>query len=220
METPLQTVYPAFLATNQRVHDLYARELGQLMSLTHWAIAFKTGLPQGVLTLLLTFTPAARWFRESLWQRAARRLPDRNWRCLLSLSHYRFHALEHIRDGGNVRPVCARCVVPARGPRASHPHGVVAFVRIVQSRLHSHSSVGRPFVFVLVFLHRPRKPHPPSAQNPLFAFFYSCYCESKFARLCKFTFHASAAEAHQGRPNAAVPGNTSQRVIPTKEKAR
>ncbi|MEM5310681.1 hypothetical protein [Paraburkholderia sp. JHI869] len=35
---------------------------GNVMSLAHWTIAFKTGLFTGALAVLLTFTPAKKWY--------------------------------------------------------------------------------------------------------------------------------------------------------------
>jgi len=72
---------------------------GNVMSLTHWAIAFKTGLLTGVLAVLLTFTPAAKWYAN----RYANALVVG---CLTVVgdayshaSHYRIHILEHIATG-------------------------------------------------------------------------------------------------------------------------
>ncbi|ADG19964.1 xanthine/uracil/vitamin C permease (AzgA family) [Paraburkholderia atlantica] len=72
---------------------------GNVMSLTHWAIAFKTGLLTGVLALLLTFTPAAKWYgnrySNALLVGCLTAIGD----AYSHLSHYRFHALEHIATG-------------------------------------------------------------------------------------------------------------------------
>jgi hypothetical protein len=72
---------------------------GNIMSLAHWAIAFKTGLLTGVLAILLTFTPAAKWFRNrygnALLIGSLTAIGD----AYSHTSHYRFHALEHIVTG-------------------------------------------------------------------------------------------------------------------------
>jgi hypothetical protein len=62
VEAPLQVVCPAFLAADQRMHDLHAGELGQHHEPCHWTIAFHTGLLTGLLAVLLTFTPAAKLY--------------------------------------------------------------------------------------------------------------------------------------------------------------
>ncbi|MBC8727546.1 hypothetical protein [Paraburkholderia sp. UCT2] len=72
---------------------------GNIMSLTHWAIAFKTGLLTGVLALLLTFTPAAKWYgnrySNALLVGCLTAIGD----AYSHFSHYRFHVLEHIATG-------------------------------------------------------------------------------------------------------------------------
>jgi hypothetical protein len=72
---------------------------GNVMSLTHWAIAFKTGLLTGILAVLLTFTPASKWYAN----RYANALVVG---CLTIVgdayshaSRYRIHILEHIATG-------------------------------------------------------------------------------------------------------------------------
>ena len=72
---------------------------GNIMSLAHWAIAFKTGLLTAVLAVLLTFTPAARWYANrysnALLVGSLTAIGD----AYSHTSHYRFHALEHIATG-------------------------------------------------------------------------------------------------------------------------
>ncbi|MBB5413364.1 MULTISPECIES: hypothetical protein [Paraburkholderia] len=72
---------------------------GNIMSLTHWAIAFKTGLLTGVLALLLTFTPAAKWYgnrySNALLVGCLTAIGD----AYSHLSQYRFHVLEHVATG-------------------------------------------------------------------------------------------------------------------------
>ena len=72
---------------------------GNLMSLAHWAIAFRTGLLTGVLAVLLTFTPAAKLYANRYGNALV-------VGCLTALgdawshtSHYRIPVLEHLLTG-------------------------------------------------------------------------------------------------------------------------
>lgn len=72
---------------------------GNIMSLAHWAIAFRTGLLTGVLAVLLTFTPAAKLYTNRYGNALV-------VGCLTALgdayshtSHYRIHVLEHLLTG-------------------------------------------------------------------------------------------------------------------------
>jgi hypothetical protein len=72
---------------------------GNIMSLAHWTIAFRTGLLTGILAVLLTFTPAARLYQNRYGNAVV-------IGCLTAIgdtyshtSHYRIHFLEHIVTG-------------------------------------------------------------------------------------------------------------------------
>ncbi|MCG5072207.1 hypothetical protein [Paraburkholderia tagetis] len=72
---------------------------GNLMSLAHWAIAFRTGLLTGVLAVLLTFTPASKLYANRYGNALV-------VGCLTALgdawshtSHYRIPVLEHLLTG-------------------------------------------------------------------------------------------------------------------------
>ncbi|WP_322056426.1 hypothetical protein [Paraburkholderia sp. J63] len=72
---------------------------GNIMSLAHWAIAFRTGLLTGVLAVLLTFTPASKLYANRYGNALV-------VGCLTALgdayshkSHYRIPVLEHLLTG-------------------------------------------------------------------------------------------------------------------------
>jgi hypothetical protein len=72
---------------------------GNIMSLAHWGIAFRTGLLTGALAVLLTFTPAAKLYRNRYGNAVV-------IGCLTAIgdsyshtSMYRIHFLEHIVTG-------------------------------------------------------------------------------------------------------------------------
>ncbi|MGF6966610.1 hypothetical protein OKW43_003638 [Paraburkholderia sp. WC7.3g] len=72
---------------------------GNVLSLTHWAIAFKTGLFTGLLALLLTFTPAAKWYGNRYGNALLVGCLTAIGDAYSHFSQYRIHALEHIATG-------------------------------------------------------------------------------------------------------------------------
>ncbi|APA85466.1 hypothetical protein BJG93_08795 [Paraburkholderia sprentiae WSM5005] len=72
---------------------------GNIMSLTHWTIAFKTGLLTGVLAVLLTFTPAAKWYGNRYGNALLVGCLTVIGDAYSHIGHYRVHALEHIATG-------------------------------------------------------------------------------------------------------------------------
>ncbi|SDB90873.1 hypothetical protein [Paraburkholderia lycopersici] len=72
---------------------------GNVMSLTHWAIAFKTGLLTGALAVLLTFTPAAKWYANRYGNALLVGCLTAARDAYSHTSRYRFHFLEHIATG-------------------------------------------------------------------------------------------------------------------------
>ncbi|CAM2145185.1 MULTISPECIES: hypothetical protein [Paraburkholderia] len=70
-----------------------------VMSLAHWAIAFKTGLLTGVLALLLTFTPAARLFANRYGNALLVGCLTTIGDAYSHTSHYRIPVLEHLVTG-------------------------------------------------------------------------------------------------------------------------
>jgi hypothetical protein len=72
---------------------------GNVMSVAHWTIAFKTGLLTGVLALLLTFTPAARLFANRYGNALLVGCLTTIGDAYSHTSHYRIHFLEHLVTG-------------------------------------------------------------------------------------------------------------------------
>ncbi|CAG9227520.1 conserved hypothetical protein [Paraburkholderia tropica] len=72
---------------------------GNIMSLAHWAIAFKTGLLTGGLALLLTFTPAARLYANRYGNALLVGCLTAIGDAYSHTSHYRIHFLEHLVTG-------------------------------------------------------------------------------------------------------------------------
>jgi hypothetical protein len=72
---------------------------GNVMSLAHWTIAFQTGLLTGLLAILLTFTPAAKFFAHrysnALMVGFLTTLGD----AYSHASHYRIPIVEHVLTG-------------------------------------------------------------------------------------------------------------------------
>ncbi|MFC6142620.1 hypothetical protein [Paraburkholderia silvatlantica] len=72
---------------------------GNVMSLAHWTIALKTGLFTGALAVLLTFTPAARWYANRYGNALLVGCLTIIGDAYAHTSHYRIHVLEHIATG-------------------------------------------------------------------------------------------------------------------------
>lgn len=69
------------------------------MSLAHWTIAFRTGLLTGLLAVLLTFTPAAKFFRHRYGNALLVGLLTTIGDAYSHTSHYRVPYLEHLVTG-------------------------------------------------------------------------------------------------------------------------
>jgi hypothetical protein len=72
---------------------------GNIMSLAHWTIAFRTGLLTGILAVLLTFTPAARLYKNRYGNAVLIGCLTAMGDAYSHTSHYRIHVLEHIVTG-------------------------------------------------------------------------------------------------------------------------
>lgn len=69
------------------------------MSLAHWTIAFKTGLFTGALAVLLTFTPASKWYANRYGNALLVGCLTMIGDAYAHTSHYRIHVLEHVVTG-------------------------------------------------------------------------------------------------------------------------
>jgi hypothetical protein len=72
---------------------------GNLMSLAHWTIALQTGLLTGLLAVLLTFTPAARFYKHRYSNALLVGLLTAIGDAYAHGSHYRIPYVEHIVTG-------------------------------------------------------------------------------------------------------------------------
>ena len=70
-----------------------------IMSLAHWAIAFKTGLLTGLLAVLLTFTPLGRLYQDRYGNALVVGLLTALGDTYSHPSHYRFPFVEHLLTG-------------------------------------------------------------------------------------------------------------------------
>lgn len=69
------------------------------MSLAHWTIAFHTGLPTGLLAVLLTFTPAAKLYAHRYGNALIFGFLTTVGDAYSHASHYRIPYVEHIVTG-------------------------------------------------------------------------------------------------------------------------
>ncbi|CAB3805837.1 hypothetical protein LMG27177_05957 [Paraburkholderia fynbosensis] len=72
---------------------------GNVMSLAHWTIALQTGLLTGLLAVLLTFTPAARFYKHRYSNALLVGLLTAIGDAYGHESHYRIPYVEHIVTG-------------------------------------------------------------------------------------------------------------------------
>jgi hypothetical protein len=72
---------------------------GNLMSLAHWTIALQTGLLTGLLAVLLTFTPAARFYEHRYGNALIVGLLTTIGDAYSHGNHYRIPYVEHIGTG-------------------------------------------------------------------------------------------------------------------------
>jgi hypothetical protein len=72
---------------------------GNILSLVHWTIAFKTGLLTGLLAILLTFTPAKKLFANRYGNALTVGLLTMLGDAYAHTSHYRIPYVEHVLTG-------------------------------------------------------------------------------------------------------------------------
>jgi hypothetical protein len=72
---------------------------GNIMSLSHWVIAFHTGLLTGLLAVILTFTPAAKLYSHRYGNALIVGLLTMLGDAYAHASHYRIPYVEHIVTG-------------------------------------------------------------------------------------------------------------------------
>jgi hypothetical protein len=72
---------------------------GNVMSLVHWSIAFRTGLFTGLLAVLLTFTPAAKLYRHRYGNALLVGVLTALGDAYSHVSQYRIPYIEHVMTG-------------------------------------------------------------------------------------------------------------------------
>ncbi|QBR02935.1 hypothetical protein [Paraburkholderia pallida] len=70
-----------------------------VLSVVHWAIAFRTGVITGALAVLLTFTPAAKLYENRYGNALVIGCLTALGDALSHTSHYHNHVLEHLLTG-------------------------------------------------------------------------------------------------------------------------
>ncbi len=130
VEAPRQTVYPAFLAADQRVHDLHAGELGQYHEpcpLDH-CISYRSAYrPPG---RTFDFHACSETLRASIRQCVDRWRPDNVGRRLLAHESLPYSLYRAHRDGCDFRGLDAGCLISIRRPRATASGRMGSGVRI------------------------------------------------------------------------------------------
>lgn len=72
---------------------------GNVMSLVHWSIAFRTGLFTGLLAVLLTFTPAVKLYRHRYGNALLVGVLTALGDAYSHVSQYRVPYIEHVMTG-------------------------------------------------------------------------------------------------------------------------
>ncbi|CAB3755906.1 hypothetical protein LMG29660_02713 [Burkholderia puraquae] len=124
VEAPRQTVYPAFLAANQCVHDLHAGELGQYHERCplDYCISYRSAYWAPGCTF--DFHACSETLRASIRQCAGRWCPDNVGRRLLAHESLPYPLCRARRDGCNFRSLDAGGLIPLRRPRATPSGGM------------------------------------------------------------------------------------------------
>ena len=124
VEASRQTVYPAFLAADQCVHDLHAGELGQCHE--PYPLDYRISYRSADWTPRCTFDfhPRGETLRESIRQCADRWRPDNVGRRLLSHESLPYPLCRAHRDGRNFRSLDPGGLISLRRSRATPSDGM------------------------------------------------------------------------------------------------
>lgn len=130
VEAPRQTIYPAFLAADQCVHDLHAGELGQYREPCplDYCISYRSAYRTPGCTF--DFYACGETLRASIRQCAGRWRPDNVGRRLLAHESLPYPLCRAHCDGGNFRSVDAGGLISLRRPRATPSGGMGSGFRI------------------------------------------------------------------------------------------
>lgn len=130
VEAPRQTVYPAFLAADQCVHDLHAGELGQYHEPCplDYCISYRSAYRTPGCTF--DFHACGETLRASIRQCAGRWRPDNVGRRLLAHESLPYPLCRAHRDGCNFRSLDAGGLISLRRPRATPSGGMGSGFRI------------------------------------------------------------------------------------------
>src|ERR1700733_5198504 len=131
VETPGHAVYPAFLAADQRVHDLHAGELGQCHEPCPLDDCIPHRFAHRTPGRTLDLHACAETLRASIRKCPCRRLPDDGRRRLFAREPLWHPLCRAHRDGCYFRSPHAGCLISLRKPRASPSGGMDSGFRIV-----------------------------------------------------------------------------------------